>query len=146
MERAVRTIYLVRQIQLHAYERMNLALEPFGLSAGQYTIMSLLNHRDGLSAAQLARRFGVTPQSINPLVSGLEEKGLISRSEAPENRRILKTTLTAAGARLLAACDAAIDATEAGMFRDLNRTELTQLRRLLLKVAVTLRDDVALPA
>src|SRR5579862_5841562 len=146
MERSVRTLYLVRQIQLHCRDKMNEALQAFDLTASQYTILSILGHRDGLSAAQLSRRFSVTPQSMNVLIGALEEKGLIARREAPQNRRILKTTLTRAGRELLAACEGAIDAAEIEVFGSLSISELAALRQVLRKLAVTLRSDASVPA
>jgi|SRR5579862_5773792 len=146
MERSVRTLYLVRQIQLHCRDKMNEALEAFELTASQYTILSILSHRDGLSSAQLARRFGVTPQSMNVLIGALEEKGLISRRESPHNRRILKTTLTRAGRELLAACEGAIDDAEVAVFGSLTGSELAALRQALRKVALTIRSEAPVPA
>jgi DNA-binding MarR family transcriptional regulator len=146
MQSDVRTLYLIRDVQLHCRSRMSDALQPFDISTSQYTILSILDRRDGLSAAQLSRRFRVTPQSINTLIGGLEDRGLISRSEAPDNRRILKTTLTRSGRQLLAACDAAIDAAEAELFAALSNAELSGFRQALLKVATYLHGDVSVPA
>lgn len=146
MQSDVRTLYLIRDIQLQCRSRMSDALEAFDISTSQYTILSILDRRGGLSAAQLSRRFRVTPQSINTLISSLGERGLIARSEAPDNRRILKTTLTRSGRQLLAACDAAIDATEAELFAALSRAELSNFRQVLLKLAAYLHGDASVPA
>ena len=135
MDRTVRTLYLIRQVQLHCRSHMDEALNTFDLTASEYTILSILDRRDRLSAAQLSRRFSVTPQSMNALIGSLEEKGLISRREAPQNRRILQTTLTRSGRALLAACDGAIDAAEAELFCKLTKAELGAFRQVLRKLA-----------
>jgi len=146
MEKSVRTAYLIRQIQLHCRARLDDALQAFDITTSQYTILSILDRRDGLSAAQLSRRYSVTPQSMNALIGALEEKELISRREAPENRRILRTTLTRAGRELLAACDAAIDRAEADLFGKLAKSELVALRQALQKLVMTTRSKTRVPA
>ena len=67
---------------------------PKGLSVAQYTTLSILRSRSGLSNAQLARRLWVTPQSMNEVISALERAGLIERVPDVANRRILRTALT----------------------------------------------------
>lgn len=146
MHSDVRTLYLLRIVQLECRLRMADALQSFDLSTSQYAVLSILNRRDGLSAAQLSRRFRVTPQSINTLVSSLEERSLISRREAPDNRRILRTTLTRSGRQLLAACDAAIDAIETELFGTLSRAEFSGFRHVLQKLAAYLHDEASIPA
>ena len=43
------------------------ALRPFGLTVPQYSALLFLAHEPGLSAAALARRALVTPQSMGPV-------------------------------------------------------------------------------
>ena len=88
---------------------------PRGLSVAQYTTLSILRSRDGLSNAQLARRLWVTPQSMNEVISALERAGLIDRVPDAANRRILRTALTPTGRATLDACDADILAMEQEM-------------------------------
>src|SRR3954462_10937964 len=81
---------------------------PHGLTATQYTALSVLRMGKGLSNAQLARRSYVTPQSMIEMLGTLESKGLVQRRPAPDHGRILRTELTAKGRRLLARCDESI--------------------------------------
>jgi DNA-binding MarR family transcriptional regulator len=61
-------------------------------------------------------------------------KGLIRRREDPDNRRILRVTLSKEGKKLLADCDKQIDRVESEFLRCLNDKELATLRTLLTKV------------
>jgi DNA-binding MarR family transcriptional regulator len=53
--------------------------------------------RDGTRPAELARRLGITRQSAQSLVKGLEAKGLVELIDDPDDGRAKKITLTAAG-------------------------------------------------
>jgi DNA-binding MarR family transcriptional regulator len=141
-----RTMYLMRQVTLQSRLRIEQALQDFELTSSQYTVLSILGHREGLSAAQLARRFSVTPQSMNAIISTLEDKKLISRQEASGNRRILRANLTRMGQRVLAVCEEAVDVVEADLFRGLTKAETAALRQLLLKVVATIREDATVSA
>ena len=77
-------------------------LKASGITALQYTALTVLEQHDGLPAAQLARRSFVTAQSIADLVRALEQRGLIARERNPENRRELLIRLTDVGRALLA--------------------------------------------
>ena len=103
-----------------------------GLSVNQYTTLSVLDRRSGLSNAQLARRALVSPQSMNEVLLTLERRGLVRRRAHPDHGRILQTRLTAKGRRLLAACDAEVREVEARMVGDLSPGEQAALRHGLL--------------
>jgi len=103
-----------------------------GLSVNQYTTLSVLDHRSGLSNAQLARRSLVSPQSANEVLLGLEQRGLVRRRAHPDHGRILQTRLTAKGRRTLAACDADVREVEAAMVAALGARQQQALRQGLL--------------
>jgi DNA-binding MarR family transcriptional regulator len=56
---------------------------------------------------------------------------LISRHEAPENRRILRVVLSKEGTRLLPECERQIDQLEAELFGCFNKNDLASFRDLL---------------
>jgi DNA-binding MarR family transcriptional regulator len=146
MSTAPRTIYLIRQAQLAVSNLLQDAMQAFDLTAAQYTILSIVANRGGISSADLARRISVTPQSINEIISHLERQRLVSRQEAPENRRILQITITAAGRKLLAACDKVVDELEAELFQSLSRKDASVLNELLQKVVADVRVRTRVPA
>ncbi len=90
---------------------------PSGLTTSQYTTLSILGRRGGLSNAQLARRAYITPQSMSEVIEALESKGLIERSPHPSHGRVLQAVLTRRGRRVLASCDRAVDDLEEEMLR-----------------------------
>ena len=127
-------MYLVRRVQLLERDIIENVLGPLGLTAAQYTALSLLGRRDGLSSAQLARRVGVAPQSMTDVIKALEDKRLISRREADTNHRVLRITLTGAGRKCIDACEDLVGRAEEELFGSLNKTEIATLRDLLSRV------------
>ena len=104
--------YVVARLERAVRKEIGRLVGPRGLSVAQYTTLSILRSRSGLSNAQLARRLWVTPQSMNEVISALERAGLIARVPDAGNRRILRTALTEHGRETLEACDAEILAME----------------------------------
>ena len=88
--------YVIARLERAVRKEIGRLVGPRGLSVAQYTTLSILRSRSGLSNAQLARRLWVTPQSMNEVISALERAGLIERVPDAANRRILRTALTAA--------------------------------------------------
>jgi DNA-binding MarR family transcriptional regulator len=131
MARAPRTFYLINQVSSAVRLRLERALREFDLTVSQYTVMSRVKGREVLSSAQLARRHYVSPQTMNELISNLEGRGLLSRKEDPDNRRVLLVSLTDAGRDLLTACDREVDGLETNFFASLNTADHGMLRKLL---------------
>ncbi|MER6960197.1 MULTISPECIES: MarR family transcriptional regulator [unclassified Streptomyces] len=123
------TIYLVKQLELAIRSFMDEALRPYGLTTFQYTALTVLQHRGGLSSAQLARRSFVRPQTMHEIVRSLEERGLIERTHAPGNRRIMEARLTEAGAELLTACAPAVHKLEDELLRDMPEEQRSAFRQ-----------------
>lgn len=130
MDNLPRISYLVARADRGIRRLLDEVVATHGVSTPEYTAMSALRLRPGLSSAQLARRAFVTPQAMNQIVAGLEDRGLIHRSTDPNHRRILQTFLTAEGKRVLAACDTDVDRLEdevLGVFSDDQRTTFREL-------------------
>jgi DNA-binding MarR family transcriptional regulator len=107
------------------------ALRPFAVSVSQYTALSLLQAQPGLSNAQLARRTYVSPQAMNEIVKGLEQRHLVRRMQSPDHGQIKMTNLTDIGERLLEECDGAIDDLEQALFGGLGSVGIRRLRDAL---------------
>jgi DNA-binding MarR family transcriptional regulator len=125
-------LYLVGRIDRVVRQAIGKVVAGRGLSVNQYTTMSVLNHRGGLSNAQLARRALVSPQSMNEVLLGLEQRGLVRRHAHPDHGRILQARLTAKGRSVLADCDREVHQVEARMVSDLTEEGSKALRRGLL--------------
>jgi len=93
--------YLIGRLDRAIRNRLNEVLAPYELSIPQFTTLSVLKRRPGLSNAQLARRALILPQSTIQVIVGLEARGLVQRAPNPAHNRVLQTRLTDEGERLL---------------------------------------------
>ncbi len=117
-------LYAIKQVELVVRAHLDELLKPAGVTALQYTALTVLQRRDGQSSsAELARNSFVTPQAMADLVSGLERRGLIRRDRDPNNRRRLLLSLTDAGRAVLADNEPAVRALEEQMVADLDLAE-----------------------
>ena len=89
-------MYLLNQASLAVRSHLEAALRDLQMTGIQYTILSTIKEHEGISSAELSRRFFVTAQTTNEIINGLEQRGLISRKEDPANKRILRMKLTGA--------------------------------------------------
>src|SRR3954471_11409766 len=126
-----RVSYVIARLDRAIRREIAEMVAPHGLTATQYTALSVLRMGKGLSNAQLARRSYVTPQSMIEMLGTLEAKGLVQRAPAPDHGRILRTELTAKGRRLLSRCDAELDRIENEMTRELSPEELRSFEHML---------------
>lgn len=135
-------LYLVGRIDRVVRRSIDEVVRAHGLSVNQYTTLSVLDHRSGLSNAQLARRALVSPQSMNEVLLTLEQRGLVRRRAHPDHGRILQTRVTAKGRKVLAACDEEVREVEARMVADLSGEEQQALRTALLRGVRSLRGGL----
>jgi DNA-binding MarR family transcriptional regulator len=125
-----RTIYLVKRLETLIRVQLEAALQALALTPGQYTTLSIV-HVGPISSADLARRVGITPQSMSEVIAMLERKGLIVRTARDDNRRIADVGLTAAGESLLRQAEERVDVVERSLLDGLSQHEETILRRTL---------------
>ncbi|MPY57364.1 MarR family winged helix-turn-helix transcriptional regulator [Streptomyces spongiae] len=126
-------LYMVKQVELVVRSHLDELVKPAGITALQYTSLTVLERHDGLSAAQLARDSFVTAQSIADLVRSLENRGLVRRERNPRNRRELLILLTEEGRELLARFEEPVRDLEERMVKGLTAHQADQFRQALSK-------------
>ncbi len=137
-----RMLYLIKRAEIEVTSRMGRALEKYDITPIQFTVLYFVDYDKGdLSSAQLSRRFSMTPQSMNELVTVLERKKLLKKSVDPSHKRILRLSLTAKGKKLLQDCNTALDIMEEILLKDLSAGETNTLRNLIGKILETAREN-----
>jgi DNA-binding MarR family transcriptional regulator len=125
-------IFVVGRLNQGIRREMRARLAELGLSVQEYTAMSVLRGRPGLSNAELARRALVAPQSMLEIVAKLEHRGLARRDVDPKHGRILRAVLTSAGRNLLDRADPGVDAIQNRLFEHVSpRTREVVIRGML---------------
>lgn len=122
-------LYLLKQVELVARSRLDGIVRPLGLTALQYTALSVLERQGDVTSAQLARNSFVTAQSMADMIAILEGRGLITRHRDQADRRRLVVSLTAEGRALLDRCRPQVAALESAMLAGLAPGEVENLRR-----------------
>ena len=128
---SVRMTYLVKQQELAIRADMDVMAREYGLTALQYTALTVLKRHPGMSGAQLSRRSFVSAQAGSEMIATLERKNLITREPDPSNRRILRISLTADGETAVDACESWMDRLEKQMLSGLSVPEAQALRGVL---------------
>ena len=106
-------------------------LAPLGLTFPEYICMRMLSHAPGRSNAELARDVNVSPQAMNTVVRGLQDRNLITRPASVPSGRSLPIELTRAGTALLARTDTGVREAERKTLAPLSDADQRTLRRLL---------------
>ena len=135
--------YLLKRAQQACKSALDEGLRPLGVSSSQIAVLRRLDDAPGLSGAELARRCWVTAQSMNELLAAMDAAGLVSRQADPTHGRIVRTTMTEAGRRLLVRCNAVIDEVTERMLSGLSEQDRRDLADLLERCATSLETPPA---
>ena len=124
-------LYLIKQLELAVRARLDEAVSPFGLTALQYTALTVLERRPGETSAELARNSFVRAQTMGQMITYLEEEGLVHRIVDPTNRRQSKIFLTTNGRSVVEQLRDPAAAIESDMVADLTPAQVAALRHSL---------------
>ena len=125
-------LYLMKQVELAVRARLDELVRPAGLTALQYTALTVLERHPDLTSAHLARNSFVTAQTMADMVTSLRAQGLIDRHQDLGDRRRLVLSLTDDGKHLLDRYRQAVADLESEMLADLSAGQANGLRTALL--------------
>jgi DNA-binding MarR family transcriptional regulator len=106
-------------------------LDPLEVAFPDYLCMRVLSKYPGHSNAELARALNVSPQAMNMVLRGLENRGLVSRPASVSSGRSLPAQLTREGEELLQRTDAGVRAAERRLMANLTDEERYEFKRIL---------------
>jgi DNA-binding MarR family transcriptional regulator len=124
-------------------ERLKGILAPAGLAPWEYDVLSALRRSDprrGLSPTELCRSAQLTSGAMTHRLDRLEERGLVRRRSASEDRRGIRVSLTPRGRRLVDGIVGARMADAARSVEGLSRAETRELTRLLRRLSAALEE------
>jgi DNA-binding MarR family transcriptional regulator len=111
------------------------ALDPLNLTFAEYICLRMLSIGPGKSNADLARDVNVSPQAMNIVLRGLQERGLVLRPAAAASGRSRPAELTAEGVAVLKRTDAGVRAAEHNLLGRLAEDDRAPFRRMLAELA-----------
>ena len=106
-------------------------LDPLEVAFPEYLCMRVLSKYPGHSNAELARALNVSPQAMNMVLRGLEDRGLVTRPASVSSGRSLPAQLTREGVDLVARTDAGVRAAEGRLLINLTEQERHDFKRIL---------------
>jgi DNA-binding MarR family transcriptional regulator len=106
-------------------------LDPLEVAFPEYLCMRVLAKYPGQSNADLARALSVSPQAMNMVLRGLEERRLVSRPASVSSGRSLPAQLTREGGEMLKRTDAGVRAAEDRLMANLSAEERREFKRVL---------------
>jgi DNA-binding MarR family transcriptional regulator len=117
-----------------ARRAMTRALEPFDLTLPQFNVLTILRHHRELPTFQVAARMVEATPGITRLMSTLEAKGHIRRSQSTGDRRQQLCALTPQGRRIVDAALSPFVAAQQQVLGDLTKSEALHITALLRRV------------
>jgi MarR family transcriptional regulator, lower aerobic nicotinate degradation pathway regulator len=111
------------------------------LTPAQFGVLTVLKAHPGLGQSSLARALGFDKVTVLRVLRGLETRGLVARSPAPENKRNVSVSLTPAGAEMLARAQKPAERAYKRLLAPLDKAQQVQLVGLLQLLTGELEDD-----
>lgn len=116
------------------WQKLNLEVKPGHVMLLVKLARITRDNPQGLRVSELASAFHVTASGVTQLVTALEEKGYVSRSMDPDDRRAVRVSLTAEGWRLAESLKSAVDSIFTGLVEHLGHAKSRRLLAMLADV------------
>lgn len=123
--------FILSNTQNAVFSYFKKKLQEFDITPSQYSLLSCLRSQDHQTPSQLAQAMKLDTSSITGILSRMEKKDLIGRSESQEDRRSVSIYLLPEGRALLEQVDQVIEEANAKITRGLDPTHYEQLRSYL---------------
>ncbi len=128
-------VWLVMMKAMRALTRYAAAgIEETGLGLSDFAVLEVLLHKGPLPVNTIGPIVDLTPGSISIAVDRLFAKGLVSRVESDEDRRVRIVALTSRGTDLIAPAFRKHAAQMRKVFSELSSEELRSLEVALKKI------------
>jgi DNA-binding MarR family transcriptional regulator len=112
-----------------------------GLTPAQFGVLTILKSHPGLGQSSLARALGFDKVTVLRVLRGLEGRGLVERSPAPDNKRNMCVNLTEEGIAVLQRAQRPAERAYRRLLAPLDRTQQDQLIHLLQLLTGELEED-----
>jgi len=113
---------------------------PLALTPAQFGVLTVLQSHPGMGQSSLARALGFDKVTVLRVLRGLEARGLVARTPAPDNKRNVSVCLTPQGCSLLAQAQKPAEKAYKRLLAPLDREQQAQLLELLQLLTGELED------
>jgi MarR family transcriptional regulator, 2-MHQ and catechol-resistance regulon repressor len=122
-----------RKAEEAARDYLYRGIEETGISDTDFRVLEVLLHKGPLPVNTIGPKVHLTPGAISVAIDRLLEKGLVSRLESPDDRRVRIVALTKNGKDVIGPIFCKHAAEIAKVFADANAKELQIFEKLLKK-------------
>jgi len=134
-------LYVIKQLDAALRPRFADACAQQGLTLAQYTALTVLQRRPGISSAELARRSFVRAQTMASTLDPLLSAGMVRREADPSHLRRQLLYVTERGTAIVDALSPRIESLEALLVSDLSEDERLLFADYLRRARTALHND-----
>ena len=113
----------------------------FGLSIPEWRLITVVAEADGITQQAIGRRTRMDKVTVSRAAIALVDRGLLTRTANPDDRRSHLLRLSAAGEELYAAIAPKALDLEAQLFAHFEPAEINQFMAMLRRIEALARDD-----
>ncbi len=111
------------------------------LTPAQFGVLTVLNSHPGLGQSSLARALGFDKVTVLRVLRGLESRGYVARTPAPDNKRNICVSLTRKGSAVLVEAQKPAEKAYRRLLSPLDKAQQVQLVTLLQLLTGELEDS-----
>lgn len=126
---------LMRSSQ-HVQESIKRSISNFGLNPSEFGVLELLYHKGEQPIQNIGKKILLASSSLTYVIDKLESKGLVSRKPCETDRRVIFTSITEDGRRLMDEIFPLNEKDIEEIFQALEPSELEQYVELVKKVGI----------
>jgi DNA-binding MarR family transcriptional regulator len=131
--------HLFPQFFREHYERSRSQFDSLGLARGQPGVLNVLWEKDGLTQTEIGDALHVQPATVTKMVQRMEEAGWVERHEDPDDLRVQRVYLTAAGRQIRPQIECILQTVSEETLAGFSLEEQLLLRRFLIQMRDNLR-------
>lgn len=126
---------LMRSSQ-HVQESIKRSISNFGLNPSEFGVLELLYHKGEQPIQNIGKKILLASSSLTYVIDKLESKGLVSRKPCETDRRVIFTSITEDGRKLMDEIFPLNEKDIEEIFQALEPSELEQYVELVKKVGI----------
>ena len=129
----------IKQRSDRIFERL-LLQHGIELNGGQGRILFVLWQEDGLTMTELSKRTSLAKNTLTVVIDGMVKKGIVLRTQNPQNRRETRIRLTEQAKSLQQHYEAVSDQMTAMFYAGFTEQEQSECEKYLLRILNTLTN------
>nr|WP_274636222.1 MarR family transcriptional regulator [Microbacterium bovistercoris] len=137
--------YVIKQVELALRPYIDGACAAAGMTTAQYTALTVLERRPGITSSELARRSFVRAQTMAQTMDPMLESGLVRRERDPGHARRLLLYLTDTGSAAIARARPRVTELERLILSDFSVDEAAAFADYLRRARRSLQEGVPAP-